>query len=338
MDKELETLICRLKEYEQGCENKALDLQILKFESKEGEMRLYNETRSYYFKNDPKNPKDPRITHAAKQFCSLMGVPYPFFAKNPEYMKNQLVSTWLPTLKKDKSVTLAKIRDTKESNKHIIRAILPVEFSNIPNHEIMSMVGEAAGDAFRVEFIIGDGRDDLLLHARFVSKDQFQIGGESCSTGFSIIVSELGAAPISIETLLFRNESKGSMMAAYSGESYFQSNYEGIQPTALRELFPKLISNLTDQLHDLKERIHNAMGKVTQKEDIALILQNLRLRKGLNDKFHTLLFQEIERNPVENRWDFVNRMAVLAKDFDSEMRVRIEKAAGELIDLLFDKA
>ena len=49
-------------------------------------------------------------------------------------------------------------------------------------------------------------------------------------------------------------------------------------------------------------------------------------------------YQEIERNPVENRWDFVNRMAVLAKDFDAEMRVRIEKAAGELIDLLFDKA
>ena len=288
MDKELEALIGRLKDYQQGCENKALDLLTLRFESKEGEMRLYNETRSYFFKNDPKNPKDPRITHAAKQFCTLMGMPFPFFSKNPEYMKNQLVTTWLPTLKKDKSTVLAKIRDTKESNKHIIRAILPVEFTNIPNHEIMAMVAEAVGNKFRVEFVIGDGRDDLLLHVRFVSTEQFQIGGESCSTGFSIIVSELGAAPISVETLLFRNESKGSMMAAYSGESYFQSNYEGIQPTALRELFPKLISNLTEQLQNLKDRIHSAMTKVTQKEDIAAILQNLRLRKGLNDKFHTL--------------------------------------------------
>jgi hypothetical protein len=66
-------------------------------------------------------------------------------------------------------------------------------------------------------------------------------------------------------------------------------------------------------------------------------MKNLRLQKGLNDKFHTLLYQELESNEVKNRWDFVNRMSILAKDFDVATRVRIEKAAGELIGLIFEK-
>jgi hypothetical protein len=202
----------------------------------------------------------------------------------------------------------------------------------------MSMAAEAIGDKFKIEFIIGDARDDLLLHVRFVSTEQFEVCGESCSTGFSIIVSELGAEPISIETFLFRNLSKAAMLASYGGEPYFESNYEGIQPSTLRELFPRLIKQLTDQLGALKDRIYAAKTKVTQKEDIKVLLQSLRLRKGLNDKFHILLFQEVEKNPVENRWDFVNRMSILAKDFASPARVKIEKAAGEMLDLVFDKA
>jgi len=338
MDTELKALIGRLEDYRKGCEDKCIDLSTLKFEAKEGEMRLYNETRSYYFKNDPKNPKDPRVVHAAKQFCTLMGMPHPFFAKNPEYMKNQLVSAWLPTLKPEKAVIQAKLRGTKDKNKDVIRAILPVEHTNIPNSEVMSMVADAAGDQFRVEFAIGDGRDDLILHVRLVSTEEFDVYGEKCSTGFSVMASELGACPISVETLLFRSASKGAMLATYSGEAFFESNYEGMQPTTLRELFPRLISRLTEQLGDLKARIHDARLKVTEKEDVNELMRGLRLRKGLSDKFHTLLFQEVEKNPVENRWDFANRMAILAKDFESVSRVKIEKAAGELVGLIFDKA
>ena len=337
MDKELETLIHRLGDNRGGCEDKCLDLQTLKFETKEGEMRLYNESRSYYFKDDPKNPKDPKVTHAAKQFCTLMGVPHPFFAKNPEFMKNEMVNCWLPTVKPEAATIMAKLRTTKEDCKYIIRAILPVEFANIPDVDIMTMVGDAVGNCFRVEFIIGDGRDDLLLHVRLISNEQFDVCGESCSTGFSIMVSELGDAPVTVETLLFRNASKAAMIASYAGGPYFESDYIGIQPTDLRTLFPKLISRLTQQLPELKDRIHAAKTKVTKKEDIKELLRTLRLRKGLSDKFHKRMFQEIEKNPVENRWDFVNRMAILAKDFESRARLKIERVAGELIDLIFEK-
>jgi hypothetical protein len=338
MDKELTTLIGRLQDYQKGTEDKCLDFQALKFEAKESEMRLYTPSRSYFFKSDPKNPNDPKIIHAAKQFCKIQKIPYSFFAKQPEYMKNSLVGCWLPSIKPDKSAVLAKLRKTKTDDTDIIRALLPVEFTNIPNAEIVQMIGDAIKDDFRIEFVIGDDRDDIILHVRFISNNIFSVGADECSTGFSVIASELGATPISIETMLFRNASKGAMVASYSGESYFESNYEGIQPAALRELFPRLISQLQEQLSDLEDKVKSAKESIEKKEDVGELLRNIRLRKGLSEKFHTLLLQEIESNPVENRWDFVNRMAILAKDFDVVSRVKIEKLAGELIGLIFEKA
>jgi len=333
---DIQNLINRLKEMQKNCEDKCIDLQSLKFEAKESEMRLYDDNVNYWFKNDPKNPNDPKIIHAAKQFTKLLGAPFSFFSKNPEHMKNQLVGCWLPTLKPEKSQVLAKLR--KSTNGYIIRAILPVEFTNISNVDALSALTEAIGNDFSMEFSIGDERDDPILHLRLISNDSFDACGDKCSTGFSIIVSELGASPMIIETMLYRVLPKSSMIASYGGESYFTSNYEGMQAADLKELFPKLVNNLRGQLPDLKEKIESAKDTLTKKEDIREILKMLRLRKGLSDKFHTLLFQELESDPsVSNRWDVVNKMSVLAKDFDVAARLRIERASGELIGLCFDK-
>lgn len=338
MDQELTTLIQRLKDNEKGCENQCLDLQTLKFEAKEGAMRLYNEFHSYWFRHDPKNPRDPRIIHAAKQFCKLMGMPHPFFSKNPDHMKNQMVSTWLPTLKPEKAVILSKMRHVKDNQAdYQIRAILPVEFSPMDNSALMALIGDAIQDTFKTDFIIGDSSDDLILNVRFVSIEFFDVGGEHCHFGFSVIASDLGASPLSVETYLYRGSSKSSIIASYGGEAYFESDYTGMQPTTISQLFPQLMIRLPDHMKLIRDRVYSARAKVTATEDVAVLLRNLKLRKGIPDKFHILMFQDIEVNPVGNRWEFANRMSILAKDFDIMTRVKIERAAGEIIDLQFEK-
>lgn len=336
MNQELEKFVEKLRDHSKGCEEKCLDFQGLQFEAKEGEMRLFSPYRSYFFKSDPEKPKSPKVVHAVKQFCTFMKVPYSFFAKNPEYMKNSLVSCWLPTLTADKAPVLAKLRKTVTGDNYIIRALLPVEYSSISNADILSIVSEALCDDFKVEFVIGDERDDLVFHIRLVSKEVFEIDGEECTTGFSVIMSELGAAPISVDTMLVRTASKTAMVASYGGESFFKMEYKGIQPKDLKELFPKVVIHLRDQLSDLKDKII-AAKELCEKQDIDNLLSVLRFNRGLNTKFHTLLAQELEKNPATNRWGFVNRMATIAKEFDSSLRIRIEKVAGELIGLTFEK-
>ena len=162
-------LVEKLKGYSEGCEEKCIDLRMLRFEAREAETKLIDGLWSYYFKSNPKKPNDPKVVWAAKQFCKMAGIPFSFFHKNPEYMKSHMVECWLPTLKPEKSQILAKLRRTSEQDNFVIRALLPVEFTNITNIDVMEAIGEvmeASGDSYRVEFVIGDERDDLVyLHA-----------------------------------------------------------------------------------------------------------------------------------------------------------------------------
>jgi hypothetical protein len=202
----------------------------------------------------------------------------------------------------------------------------------------MECLSKAIDDKFRLDFVIGDERDDLILHARFVSVDEFEICGERCSVGFSIICSELGVSPLLVETLLHRVPSKTSFLVTYSNESFFSFEYEKIQKKDLQNLFPPLVLHLKESLLDIKNKIQAAKEIVEKRENVYELLQKLRLNKSLSEKFHTLLFQEVEKEEsVKTRWDFVNKMSILAKDFSVDRRLKIERAAGYLLGLTFQK-
>jgi hypothetical protein len=336
--KDVSQLIARLKDLEQGCADQSIELKALRFDIHENEMKLFNDFHNYFFKNDPKNPRDPKVIHAAKQFTALMGVPYSFFSKNPEYMRKDMVSCWLPTLKPEKSSILGKLRSTSDKANYVIRAILPVEYTNITNAQVMEAVSREILDDYKLDFVIGDDRDDLILHVRFISKEEFEVCGEKCSVGFSVVCSELGASPLTVDTLLYRCASKASFLALYGGESFFSFEYEKIQKTDLQNLFPPLITHLREKLTDIKQKIQAAMEQTQKKENTYDLLRSLRMIKGLNDKFHTMLFQELEKDEtVKTRWDFVNKMSIVAKEFDVAKRLKIEKTAGNLLDLIFPK-
>lgn len=336
----MQEIMLKLKDQTKSCEDKCLDMKNLTFVCEKGEMRLQSTepfTR-YYFKRDPKNPRDPKITHAVRQYCKIIGVPFSFFQKNPEEMKNRMVITWLNSLKSEKATVLAKLR--RAGTDYIIRALLPVEYSNISNVEVMDQISAVVGEDFRVEFVIGDERDDLILHIRFISKNTFEISGEKCSYGFSVVMSELGASPLLVDTFLYKEELGTALLASYGAEPFFSCDYDQIQPNDLKSLFPGLIERLKEQLPQIREVVQTAKETdADHKEDITPILKDLRLQRGLSDKFHTRLGQEVlEDEDVRNKWDVANKMSIIAKDFDVSKRMKIEKAAGNLIGLNFAKA
>ena len=333
---DIQKLIAKLKSHEEGCEDKFIDFKILKFDIKENEMKLYNDFQVYYFKSDPKNPKDPRITHALTQFCKIMDVPYTFFAKNPEYMKRSIVDCWLPTLTPETASILGKLR--KADTNYIIRALLPVEHTNITNSQVMEALSQEVLDDFRISFAIGDEKDDLILHVRFISKNEFDICGEKCAVGFSVVCSELGASSLSVDTLLYRSSSEASFLATYSSESFFSFDYNKIQKKDLQSMFPPLMVHLREKLGDIKQKVQVAKETLQVKENSRELLRSLKMVKGLNDKFHTMMFQEIEKDEeVKTKWDFVNKMSIVAKNFPVDKRLKIEREAGKLLGLIFEK-
>lgn len=337
MNEDLQRLINKLTDASKSCEDRFVDLRMMTFKSVDGEMFLTNDKNTYYFKRDPENPRDPKIVYAAQQFCKLVGVPFSFIAKNSENMREMIVNKWIAGLNGEKSTVIMRVRSGPKGE--VIRAILPVEFTNINNLDLLGRIGESAGDNFRVEFAIGDDRDDLILLVRFISNDKFDACGESCSLGFSVVMSELGASPLVVDTLLFRNESKSSFIASYGGcDPYFENEYQTIQKDDLLGFFPKMIEHIKEDLPGIKESIQSAKELHEKEEDILDLLKNLKLRKGLSDKFHKLLYQEVNGDgSVRTLWDFSNKVAILGKEFEIKARMKVERAAGDLIGLNFQK-
>jgi hypothetical protein len=254
-------------------------------------------------------------------------------------MRSNLVDCWLPALKVEKTSVLGKIRKTKEEKIYTIRALLPVEHTNISNLEIIEAVSNEVVNSYNIDFVFGDDIDDLVLHVRFISKNEFDVCGQRCAVGFSVICSELGAAPLSVETFLYRPDFKTAFLSTYSDESFFSFNYEKIQKTDLQSLFKPLIVHLNDETVNIKNRIQEAWESSQKKEEIKDLLRSVKLMKGLSEKFHTMLFQEIEKDDtVKTKWDFINKMSFVAKNFDITQRLKIERAAGKLLGLVFFKS
>jgi hypothetical protein len=332
-------LLNQLQYVGKNCEEKFLDLKTLKFEIIENDMVLSNDFYKYFFKTDPKNPKDPKVRHALTQFCKICGVPYTFFIKNPEYMKSSLVSCWLPSLKIEKTSVLAKLRKTREEKNYTIRALLPVEHTNISNLEILDAISKEVANSYNIDFVFGENVDDLILHVRFVSKNEFDVCGQRCAVGFSVVCSELGASPLIVETFLYRPDFKTAFLSTYSDESFFSFNYEKIQKTDLQSLFTPLISHLNDETINIKNKIQEAWESTQGRGEITELLRSVKLMKGLSEKFHIMLFQEIEKDDtVKSKWDFINKMSFVAKNFDITQRLKIERAAGKLLGLVFFKS
>jgi len=335
----------RLEMWNKSCRDLFLDLRVVTFTATEEEMFLECQDKSYfskplYFKSDPQKPKDPKVVHAQKQFCKFVGIPHGFFMNNRPQLKMEVVRTWQSGLIADdsKGRCIARIREAEDYCS--IRAMVPENYALIPNHELIGIINKSIIDPQKndpnlLEFAMGDERDDLQLHARYLFGDKFDVCGQTMSVGFSVVASELGGSPLIVEALIHMVESKTSFVASYGAEPFMKSKYEGIQPQQIKDVFPKLIERITQELPEMISRIVAINTEVDPREEC------LRVNswKGLPSKFKRSLFHELEgrAEDMATKLDFARHMSLIAKDFDFQKRLSVERAAGEYLNLMFSK-
>lgn len=338
-----EALAGRLEMWNKSCRDLFMDLRMFTFNATEDEMFLIcNDPRYFdrplYFKSDPENPKDQKILWAQKQFCKLVGVPHAFFMNNRPSLRNEIVRTWQAGLDADESKAkcIARIRESEEYC--VIRSFLPEEHNRLQNSELMRLVEECSrlvNQPFELEFSNGDNRDDLVLHARFLFSNEFDVCGSPCRIGFNITASELGKGQLVLDTLLHHVPSKTAYIAAYGAESFFSSKYEGIQASEIKEILPKMIDRLLDESEDMKLRIETELRDVDPHEEC------LRVSSwgGVPSKFKRSLFHEAsaQEDDMDTTWNFARHISLIAKDFDAENRLKVERLSGRYLNLAFGK-
>jgi len=352
------SLAGRLETWNGSCRDLFLDLRTITFTATDEDMFIECNDKDYYpkplyFKTDPQKPKDPKTVQAQKQFCKQIGIPHSFFMNNRPQLKMDIVKTWQAGLGADKDKGRGIVRFRESPDYCVLRAIVPETYALIQNYEIIRTINDTfiKVDGFRtindtfikvdgsnpnvLEFAYGDERDDLTLHARYLSGQKFQILDSDVCVGFSVIASELGASPLIVEALLHHIQSRTAFIASYGAESFLTAKYEGIQPQEIKELFPKLIERITQEIPEMKARIENLRGTIDPEETCEIIAS----WKGLPSKFQRALFHEVSTCPddMKTMWDFARHMSLIAKDFDSLKRLQIERAAGQYLNLMFSK-
>jgi hypothetical protein len=337
---DIETVVSRLQQWNKSCRDIFLDLRAIKFGADDEDMYIDFEDKSVYakriyFKRNPDDDKDPRIQHPQRQFCKILGVPHKYFMDSRPTMKKNMVKLHQATFNADNGEKAQYMARIRESDEHaVLRAILPLKHSLIQNHELMEIVKDTAHPDF-LDFVNGDERDDLVMHARGIFKEEFKFFDTPVRVGFSLIGSELGASPLTVDVLLYESLSKTSYIASYGGESFFKSDYKGIQPSDIKDMFPLMLQRVKDEMPDLLDNIRFAQKEIDPDNEAIKVSG----WKGIPTKFKKALFHEACEcaEDMSTVWDFARHMSLIAKDFDWKSRLDIERASGKYLNLFFPK-
>jgi hypothetical protein len=342
--KNIEELCGRLRMWHENCRDLLVDLRTVTYEISEEDTFIEFKDKSYYgsrlyFKADPEDPKNPKVIHATKQLCKIVGIPYTFFASNRPSLKKNIVRTWQSGLADDvkKAQNVFKIRESKDCT--IIRAITQTTKSFIPLYEMIQLIKDSLGVPFKLEDVSGDEKDDLILHARFIFDKEYTFNGPIC-LGFALTASEIDACPLSIDVLLYNKIMKTSCVALYGGESFFKSDYKGLQSSSLKDMLPLMLSRLDSEVPEILLRLdqkqrHYDTSVFCAESDAVEICR----AKGLTSKIKKAIYHQVSEcfEEIKSPWDLAMHVGLVAKDFDAVTRLKIEKAIGVYLNLFFSE-
>lgn len=334
-------LVEKLSRCWEGTKDIPIDLRTATFINDDGGMWIIlpegSPCKRIDFKRDSSNTRDPKVTLALRQFCRMLGVPHAFFVGNRPAMREAIVHTWQAGLESNDKRAKCVARVRQVGTVTVLRAILPERAVPPKACDIVRSVWEAYNDKVTLLFSHGDEKDDLVLHARFIFNEEFSVGGMDLRTGFDLVFSELGASPMSVDSLIYDVGSKVSYIASYGGEPFFSSNYEGLQPKDVAALFPALLCRIQSESAEFSSMISAAVSKKVHsanQECISLVRTpkfSASMRKAV---FHEMA----QSSDIETRMDVARHIALVAKDFESLKGVILERVAGRYLNLCFSRS
>lgn len=335
-----EALVRRLAEWSSGGRDMFVDLRTVRFRSDDEGMWLEMPEgvvpRRLDFKRDPTSPKDPKIVHAQKQLCRLLGVPHSFFASNRPAMRESIVKSMQAGLDADEKKGRSVARVREGASVAMLRALFAERAVAPYAADVVSSIRKALDGNGYIEFAFGDGKDDLILHVRFVTDDRVPFKDAEYRMAFDLIFSELGACPMSIDALVHDPVHKTSFAALYGGDPFFTSKYVGLQAQQVSEMIPTLLERLRGEDDEIGAALRSANeGVYSVRQDCLNICRS----KGLNAAMRKALFYEVEQaGDIDTKLDLARHVALVAKDFDSLKRLALERAAGRYVNLVFSRA
>lgn len=161
---------------------------------------------------------------SVRQMCRMASIPLTFFKKSTPELAKETFDEWAPQMK----TPLVKLAlRTYGKNKQVVRGILPSDYPEIRNSEVLEAM-QNCGTPFVVEYAKWlDDVDPPFIRTRFIMEEiKHAFGtGDDLFLGVDVVCSELNAAPLSINLLLFREICRNGAVAVYDQKPYFHYSY-----------------------------------------------------------------------------------------------------------------
>jgi len=335
----LQDVIRRLEAIDENCVDVVIDLRRVKFHSDDEEMYLHDEATNerYMFKASPDKPMDPVRTQAQRQFCKIVGVPFPFFASNRPNVRNQMVGQWLASYApKEGDETLVMLRIREGAPTKAIRAVLPINYAVLPLHEIVSSLAvfpEEVTIDVDEDACTGMERDCLTTHVRIIYNKE--LDGEY-TVGVAITASEVGASDLIIDSFLYHAESKTYAVAQYGGQPFAKIQYARVQPTEVQEMLNSIPSRVHEDAVRYLDSLTDSEGSFPGLERSCMLLSKI---KGAPSKLKRSILLEAQDagDDMGTSKDFVRHAGRVAKDFDAPNRLKVERVIGSFAGLKYEK-
>jgi hypothetical protein len=321
------------------CKESFLDLQTASFEATDDfmhlEFKVGTDCTKYFFKHNPDKSKSEIVTLAIKQFCKIVKIPFAFFQKNRPGMKEKLVVAWKSSLGADKPKSEYLVKYRIHNNYPVIRAILPLNYVSIPNSAILEIIQGAFSDKYDISLISNLEKDEPKFHIRIIEDEKFLVGELEYSLGISLSCSELGASPLIIEAVLYNHAYETAQVITFGFEPCFIFDYVGIQPDQIKTIVPSVISRILL----LKDSVREVLSQEAPFSGASETCRIIGKVKEVPSSFKKALYQEVKdcEEDMCTALDFSRHVSKIAKGYDIEKRIEIERVAGSLLNLNFEK-
>jgi hypothetical protein len=192
-----------------------------------------------------------------------------------------------------------------------------------------------------LEFVYGDDKDSLVLHARFLFNKEYRLFDTPVYLGFSMLASDLDASPLVIDIFLHDKTHATSYISTYGGDPFFKSKYEGIQAKQIKDVFPQMLNRIDTEAQDMLSRVENKVKSCLEEGIFCAEAEcvSLMRAKGFSGKIKKAIYHQIAEcaNEIKTPWDIAMHVGLVSKDFDSIKRLDIERGIGKYLQLSFAK-
>jgi hypothetical protein len=337
---ELEYLANTLRGYHEECVESVVDLSGATFHCTDTSMYIQLRDTPFarkelHFRINPHDPDDDLATHAHKQLCRVVGVPYKFFKDNRPSMRETIVNTWLTGLVPgaEDSLRMFRVRNCREYT--VVRAIIPHNMVDYPNYRaVSSLIKDGRDFGMVMASSVGDEMDALATEVAVKIGDPIEWGGRLYRMGMVMTISDLATEPIVVEGKIIADGDSEAFTVSFDYEHMLELPYTAMSHGDI----DKVLSGLSKQLMDLRPMLVDHMmqahsmefrGLEESTEMVCSTIKSASVVKKIRREF----LRTDAHEQYGTALDFARGLASLAKSYSGKPRNLLEKTAGSFLGL-----